>query len=285
MAPTQNKFSFTAPVRVYEDASKSDGQRRRIAGIISTDSIDRQGEAILQDGMDFKSFIKNGWFNDNHSSKMSDVLGWPESVKHFAKGEQLPDGSVASANCTWAEGYLSNRANADAVWELAKDLEGTGRSLGFSIEGKIVDREGPGQRVVSKAEIAHCAITHVPVNTDSRLMTLVRSMQAAEEQANKAMGIDLPGCGPGKLTAQPGEKYGSGQAMRILARESLSPRITNLADGDDYAEARKKARKQAVSAKKSHSRADFLKCVFEQFPNASVDFALMLADQALCKKG
>lgn len=154
----------------------------RIAGIVTTDRPDQQGDTIIQDGLDFSYFLSKGWYNDNHSSKTADILGYPERVQYFEKGSKLPDGSIASANCHWAEGYLlPDYEPSQRIWNLGQSLQkaGNGRSLGFSVEGKIKKRGGPGRKIIAKAEVRNVAITNCPVNTDTKMVTLAKSLHAA----------------------------------------------------------------------------------------------------------
>jgi hypothetical protein len=169
-------FQFRVPVVAFEKGDAPEGQRRRIAGIISTDSLDQQQERVIQEGLDFSGYIKSGFLNWNHSNKSaSDILGYPESVKQFKRGEMLPNGESAQANCSWNEGYLIGRQGQD-VWEMAKDLQGTPRSLGFSIEGTINKRDEQDPSTILSASVNAVAITSCPVNQDSRLEILARSL-------------------------------------------------------------------------------------------------------------
>ena len=60
--------SFTIGTGVLEVFEKGTGDKRiKLRGIISTEHRDRQGEVILQRGLDFRPFLDYGWFNDNHS--------------------------------------------------------------------------------------------------------------------------------------------------------------------------------------------------------------------------
>lgn len=176
-------FQFNVPdLRFF----KSDDGQMRIAGVVSTDNVDQQGDRILQDGLDFGYFLSKGWYNDNHSSKTSDVLGYPNHVQFFAKGSKLPDGSQATGNCHWAEGHLlPDYEPAKRIWDLGQSLSkaGGGRALGFSVEGKIKKRTGPGRKIIAKAEVRNVAITNCPVNTDTKLLTLAKSLHAAETES------------------------------------------------------------------------------------------------------
>lgn len=179
-----HRFRAFLPFEVISKAS-SPG-RVKIRGILSTEHEDRQGDIIDQDGLDFGPFLSYGWFNDNHRGRTSDVLGYPERVWKTT----LKDGVRA----TMVEGYLIPGKETDRIVELAKGLKNDpSRQLGFSVEGDIRERRGPGKRWVTKqdgtrilvgnrvtkAVVKHSAITHVPVNQQSRLEVLAKSMDSS----------------------------------------------------------------------------------------------------------
>lgn len=229
-------FSFEVPVRFFQKADAGEGRMRRIGGIISTENPDREGEVILQRGLDFNDFMRNGWYNDNHSRATDGILGYPELVKTFRAGEALPDGSIASSNMTWAEGYLLNTKKADKIWELGQALQGTGRHLGYSVEGSIQKRLGANKKTIAKAKVRNVAITNCPVNDDSRLDILAKSLMAverAEEPLFKALGMGTTG---GALAHPAGPQTGA-QAGQVLAQESLEtgdkPRLVEKSDDEE----------------------------------------------------
>lgn len=173
-------FKLGGRLVTFEKSEAEEGQRRRIAGVISSEARDRQGEILLQDGLDFQPFLKNGWFNDNHSRATDGIVGAPTEVRRFDKGAVLPNGEVAASKCTWAEGYLlKDHPKADAIWQLSQSLAKSpdGRALGFSVEGSVQKRVGRDKRTVAKAVIQNCAVTNAPVNTDTRLEVLAKSIQ------------------------------------------------------------------------------------------------------------
>lgn len=185
-------FQFEVPVTFFEKASEGPGKQRRIGGIISTEAPDRQNETVLADALVFDDFLKAGWFNDNHSRDTDGIVGYPEATSKFKKGETLPNGKKAKHAGHWAEGYMLNTDRANRLWDLGKALQGTGRQLGFSVEGKILSRTGPktivkkgedgqpqwvGERI-AKAIVRNVAITSCPVNTDTGLEILTKSLEA-----------------------------------------------------------------------------------------------------------
>lgn len=193
-------FKFEVPVTFFEKADAPAGMQRRIGGIITTESPDRQGEIVLQRGLDFNDFVNHGWFNDNHSKDTDGVLGYPEKVQFFKKGEKLPNGAHAPNDGHWAEGYLlQGHERADKIWSLGKALQRTNRRLGFSVEGGIQQRTGPLRKTIAKAKVRNVAITNCPVNTDTRLDVLAKSLMAVEHCEPEllvkalAMGVANPG--------------------------------------------------------------------------------------------
>lgn len=251
-------FSFEAPLSFFEKADAGDGKQKRIAGIISTESPDRQGEVVLQRGLDLSEFVKNGWYNDNHTKDTDGILGYPEKVSQFRKGDRLPDGSTATVSGTWAEGYLLDTEKGKRIWDLGKALQKTGRRLGFSIEGRIERREGPSKKVIAKAVVRNVAITNVPVNTDSRMEVLAKSLLAVERAEPSALEKALTVGTPTPGVFNGGTFTGSG-AGQILSPESLESDVRDTL--------RKKKRKKVVQ--KSLTDAEAIAWVRERVPGAS----------------
>lgn len=246
-------FQFEVPIWVFEKADEPEEKQRRIGGIISTESPDRQNETVLQDGLDFSDFKRAGWFNDNHSKDTDGIVGYPEVVKRFKKGEKLPNGKEAPTTGHWAEGYLLKTERANKLWELGKALQGTGRSLGFSVEGKILRRTGPrtifkkgddgspqwvGNRI-AKALVRNIAVTNCPVNVETGLEILGKSIQAMEaadpddfesrlELLEKAltMGAATPGVKP--VGPQTGEGAGKVIAPQSLEQDDQPPKSKKI---------------------------------------------------------
>lgn len=143
---------------------------RRIIGVMSTATKDRQGERVLAKGLDFNPFLQYGHFNDNHSQSTSAIVGYPERV-FYSKEIATPTGKTEG----WlAEGYvLKGTSRSDGIWELAKALASTpDKRLGFSIEGKVIRRSNA---IIEKAMIKNVAITNCPVNTECTWDVLTKS--------------------------------------------------------------------------------------------------------------
>lgn len=256
-----DQFQFYAPLTFFEKADAAPGQQMRIAGVISTEKLDKQGEIVLQNGLNFDPFLEHGWFNDNHKKGTDDILGYPTAVKKFQKGEILPDGSVADSNGTWAEGWLIPSGRGKKIWELGRDLAkaGNARRLGFSIEGNVQKRTGPGRRTIAKALVRNTAITNCPVGYGTRLECLVKSMDAIEhgEDVDKALtatgaNVAPPGVSPATMGPTTGEGAG-----RIIQTQSLED------DEDD---------------EKKLSKAECLEVIRLRYPKCSSRFAERVYD-------
>ncbi len=236
----------------------------RIAGVISTENLDLQNERILQRGLNFDDFLgERGFFNNDHKKNFLDILGYPESVQVFGAGEQLPNGTVAKSATTWCEGYLLDTESGRATFELAKALEGTGRCLGFSVEGRVEQRQGKQGGTIAKARIQNCAITHQPVNQDSRLQVLLRSLTAVE----KGLALTSDGAPPSK----PGASDGRNAGGMKLSREALSRKVVSTAS---ISGSRKRRRKASKTAQKSHSRPRLLESLYSAFPDLQPETAV-----------
>ena len=199
-----NAFKFHIPITAWEKSD--DDNPMRIGGIVSTGSLDRQQERVVQDGLNFSPFLSHGWFNDNHGQKTTDVLGYPTEARRVQKGDTLPNGQTSTHDGWWAEGYLVNTDEGRKVYALARSLNKSpnGRGLGFSIEGKVGGRDQKNHARITSADVHNVAITHVPVNTDTAMQVLAKALMAGQD-------IENPGVSPG-----------SGFALR---EESLDDRL------------------------------------------------------------
>lgn len=223
------------PFRMFVPFSMIKGKagKMRIGGICSTEHTDQDGETILQDGLDFTNALKTGWFNDNHSKATEGVLGIPDLVKRTTyKGKPA----------TWVEGNLiSGYEPAQKVFQLAKALQNTKRPLGFSLQGKVTRREGPDRKIVAAARVDHIAITAVPVNIETPLQVLSKSLdcethrrsaQVAMQACAAAIG-ELPfdrlskALTAGAAIVNPGAAPGEGFPLRMESLEGASKVTTH----------------------------------------------------------
>lgn len=179
-------FKFDIQVECFEKSGPDASKERRIGGFVSTSHVDRQGETLLQEGLDFEPFLKGGWFNDNHDHSTEALVGYPE----LAELRPLPE---APGHQGWyVEGYLlKGHQRSDNLWNIAQALQKSGRRLGFSVEGSIAERDQKNPKIVKKAIVREVAITRCPVNTNTGLDVLAKSLSAGNAVAD-------PGTAPGE---------------------------------------------------------------------------------------
>jgi hypothetical protein len=170
-------FNFWVPAEMLKASAESDGTRR-IKGIASTESRDLQNEVVDLKGISLDYFRSHGVFNDDHGQKTADIVGEPTEVKITKDG-------------LYVEGIVyKGKESSDRIWEHMNSLEQSGakRKLGFSIEGKVVERQG---NKIKKCWLKNIAITPHPVNT-STWAEIAKSFEGAKwvdgsEEEDKAM--------------------------------------------------------------------------------------------------
>ena len=225
-------FKFFLPVDIAKSNDSED--KRLIRGYASTSAEDRQGESLVQKGLDISDFINHGYFNYDHDNSV--ILGYP-----------IADKCQVDNNGLWVEGELFKGVpEADRIWNLAIAIKKSNapRNVGFSVEGKVLQREG-GR--ILKAKIYNVAITTNPVNTTCSWEAVVKSFKNEDELHFNDVSDISKALEAGHET-NPEELEGGG----VFRKESLEKDLTNLSYviGD---EGNKKILKDKLRTKKSLS--------------------------------
>lgn len=157
-----NNFSFWCPVDISKAIDETTGEEiMLLGGIASTADEDSDGEFLDPKGFDIKPLIESGLVNWHHQAKTcpATIVGEP------TKAEIRKDGLYIETKL-----YPSSQVARD-IWELAQtlDRDSKTRRLGYSIEGKVLERKSndpksPDYKKISKAIITGVAITHQPKN-------------------------------------------------------------------------------------------------------------------------
>lgn len=155
MNTQQNSFKFHIPVDLIEKGKGSE-KKLMLRGIASTDDYDRQGEILKNQGFDLEFFKSYGHLNFHHKHDPANIIGFP------TKAEINEDGKM------YSEFELYDTPTAKAAYTLTKAINKSGkRKMGFSIEGKVLERDPINKSIVTKAKITGCALTHLPVNANT----------------------------------------------------------------------------------------------------------------------
>lgn len=204
----QDSFRFMLPMDIVKSETADTDTEMRIGGYASTSDEDRQGDEIIQKGIDYSDFVNFGFFNYDHNSDK--VIGYPDKSKCKIDSKGF-----------YVEGTLLKGVElAERVWETAVALQKANapRRLGFSVEGKVLKRDDLGKIV--KAKIYHVAITSTPVNAHATFEALCKSFTNDPKELEKAEALEA---GHGDSNGSP------------LVRESLDSAFKTLsyAVGDD----------------------------------------------------
>jgi hypothetical protein len=316
-------FRVFVPASGFEKSKPDGSKERRWRGVITTDSKDQEHEDVLQHGLDFAPFLDKGFFNDNHSKSAAGPVGEPDPASFFAfkKGAALPDGTTAKANGHWAEGPAYNDPHSTSIWEKAREAASRGRrQYGFSIEGAILRRTGPNNKTIAKAVVSHVAVTHCPVNTDTKVAMLAKSLgdacrlcevesDEAERQAREALGaaaaaadqVKMDGIVDMDLAARPscvhGHAHAAAEMTSTAASKALSmgPPSTSRPSGPvSGAGAGRTLTPQSLEhdrkrdgvrgVEKSLSVGEAIAFVRARFPNISCATAGRIVDYTLAKR-
>ena len=212
------------------------GNTAKIAGVISTEDVDLQGEIVKQRGLDFTHFEKSGVFNYEHKSGASNVLGYPTKV-------------TRKRGLTEIEGILLlDQPKAQEILTLAQAMEKAGRNrrIGFSVEGQVVDRDPYNPHIVTKAKVLNCAITTSPVNPQTS-MSLIKSLLKG------AVGYQTPLTADGSLSPLIPQQLDTNlsvadsQALRLRPFARIMTALTSifpLADSSKIAELAQRIEKE-----------------------------------------
>lgn len=160
-----DNFSFVMPAEII----KGDDGDWKIGGLASTEDVDRQGESIIQKGVDLTPVEEGkGFFNFDHSNKPEDLIGTVDGYKRDGKG-------------LYVHGTLfKGHKRAEAVYSIMKAMgERKKGAIGLSVEGKVIERDPSNPKIIKKCQIRNVAVTFNPVNQKT-YASLMKSMSAAD---------------------------------------------------------------------------------------------------------
>jgi hypothetical protein len=162
-------FFFIEIDGIEKGKDENGNEVMKVKGIASTDDEDSQGEILDPNGFDFKPFLEKGYLNFHHQANKDPLANIGEPTKAFVKDNKFH-----------IEGTLyPDNPMAQRVYELANVLKKNSktRRLGFSIEGKALEKDPLNPKRITKSLITGCAITHSPINKNT-IMDIVKGEQS-----------------------------------------------------------------------------------------------------------
>lgn len=173
----------------------TDKETYTVRGWGSTPSLDLQNDIVDPKGIDISYFVSSGYINAEHNKER--IIGYPTSNCYVD-----PDRGLFVE----AKLFKSNQYAREFI-ELAESLEksGSGRKIGFSIEGSVKKRNINDTRIIEEVMITGMAVCRQPANPSATIDTILKSF--------------LTGHGISPSTQEDGG---------ALRRESLATSISNL---------------------------------------------------------
>lgn len=142
---------------------------------------DLDGQILDVNGFDYKPLLTKGFFNLEHKGRedYSYLVGEPD--KAYVK-----DGSF------YVEGKLyKDNPKAVSIYQLGQILKksGSSRKIGYSIEGKAIEKDPANPNRITKALISNVAITVSPKNDGTEL--IFKGEVDYEKQPGSELLIDI----------------------------------------------------------------------------------------------
>jgi len=195
-----------------------DTEGYHFVGTASTPDKDREGEKLLQKGLNFEPFMDHGEYNWNHVPHA--MVGLPVGKKAwFDDGLWRCEGMILKGMPIW-DGY-----DTDMVVKQHNQLRKAGlpRGLCCSVEGKVTKRSDDG-KYVEKADIFNIALTFRPVNPSCTISMLAKSLdhklqiEVAEDEVYKALSTTQTG----SFTKEDLEGHGANSIEGRLEKHLIS---------------------------------------------------------------
>lgn len=252
----QDSFHFHVPIEIIKAGENQ--AEMVLGGIASTGDFDRQGESLIPEGLDYSYLKENGYINWHHqlATNPEAVIGEP------TKCENQKGGFYIEAKL-YKDSDLAKKA-----YNLCKVLNNnsTKRKMGWSIEGKVLERDPLNKNRVLKAKVTGVALTPMPINP-STFVNVIKAMTDSittgdGDQYNETT-VEKAEANGGSETYILNEKFGEGEgagwarvsktglieinlakALSVgdnggggIAKEDLEKKVKNLASGLTKAEA------------------------------------------------
>lgn len=158
------RFNFFVPVE-FQKAEKAEKgsdewyKNMYIWGVASTQHEDTDGEELDPNGFIIDRFLKQGLLNYEHQGKLSPKYHIGEPVEARVKNNEF-----FIKGKLWSESEI-----ARDLWDTLNIMKSSGskRNIGWSIEGKTLQKDPFNAKKITKALITHCALTFSPKNANT----------------------------------------------------------------------------------------------------------------------
>jgi hypothetical protein len=255
MAEEIEKFNYFIPIDLdlekagEQKEGKIDYDKMYVKGVCSDDSQDTDEEILDPAGYDLSRFLTYGFLNYEHQTSKSPKAIVGEPTKAMIKGNQM---------------HLEGKLYKDSV--IARDLydtalmlkkSGSNRHIGFSIEGKALERDSVNKKRVTKALITNCAITFTPKNTN----TFMDIVKGNTDELYKTYDWDLE-----KGSANGGEQYiidvtDPKSGMRYIVKKDFSIKVEKAMSTENSGQVAKEDLEGTVKPQNDYVSEDIKKSI------------------------
>lgn len=213
---------------IYKSSNNDKPDNYIVTGIASNSDRDLQGEVICPEGLDISYLLSSGYIDYEHDK--DSVIGVP-----------IEDGTYVDSDGLHLKALIfGDDPRVQKMFKLQQhfDASGVDRNLGFSIEGKVLDRDVTDESIVREVMVSGVALTYRPACDSARVKSWSKVVKSVTEnqslqEVEKSLNTDAPleninkgGAWEAGSGISPKTQHG-GAAIRT---ESLEGSITTLAE-------------------------------------------------------
>lgn len=169
----KDDFKFYVPISLKKATPKDQATSMILEGLAGGGNKDTDGESLSYKFFDMERMFYVNW---EHSDEPVDLIG-VILEKNLKKNGQL----FLKAK------LFDDHDKSKEVYDLQKRLEKEGRTLGFSVEGKVIARDPINPKVITKAELYGVSLCRVPVNpvTYAKIVKSFSGVNVDEEEEDE----------------------------------------------------------------------------------------------------
>lgn len=213
---------------IYKSSNNDKSDNYIVTGIASNSDRDLQGEVICPEGLDISYLLSSGYIDYEHDK--DSVIGVP-----------IEDGTYVDSDGLHLKALIfGDDPRVQKMFKLQQHFDdiGVDRNLGFSIEGKVLDRDVTDESIVREVMVSGVALTYRPACDSARVKSWSKVVKSVTEnqslqEVEKSLNTDAPleninkgGAWEAGSGISPKTQHG-GAAIRT---ESLEGSITTLAE-------------------------------------------------------
>lgn len=213
---------------IYKSSNNDKSDNYIVTGIASNSDRDLQGEVICPEGLDISYLLSSGYIDYEHDK--DSVIGVP-----------IEDGTYVDSDGLHLKALIfGDDPRVQKMFKLQQHFDDSGvdRNLGFSIEGKVLDRDVTDESIVREVMVSGVALTYRPACDSARVKSWSKVVKSVTEnqslqEVEKSLNTDAPleninkgGAWEAGSGISPKTQHG-GAAIRT---ESLEGSITTLAE-------------------------------------------------------